>query len=148
MPFPSPGGLPNPGSEPKPPASQADSLLSEPPGKPTAQTRRPLGWLHPERGNLSCCAPHAGPGLCHQVGCCGQSLSKELYRTNSLVPLDNSPGKFLPKLTQSPIERKNMKGIKFLFYLRGLQIFEESYLKVSFFLVSSTVRPQDLRHHL
>ena len=30
---PSPGDLPNPGIEPRPPALQADALLSEPPGK-------------------------------------------------------------------------------------------------------------------
>ena len=33
--FPSPGDLPNPGIEPSTPALQADSLPSEPPGKPT-----------------------------------------------------------------------------------------------------------------
>ena len=33
-PFPSPGDLPSPGMEPRSPALQADSLLSEPPGKP------------------------------------------------------------------------------------------------------------------
>ena len=32
--FPSPGHLPNPGIEPRSPALQVDSLLSEPPGKP------------------------------------------------------------------------------------------------------------------
>ena len=32
--FPSPGGLPNPGTEPRSPALQADSLPSESPGKP------------------------------------------------------------------------------------------------------------------
>ena len=32
-PFPSPGDLPNPGIEPRSPALQADSLLSEPPEK-------------------------------------------------------------------------------------------------------------------
>ena len=32
--FPSPGDLPDPGIEPGFPALQADSLLSEPPGKP------------------------------------------------------------------------------------------------------------------
>ena len=32
LPFPPPGELPNPGTEPTPPALQADSLLSEPPG--------------------------------------------------------------------------------------------------------------------
>ena len=34
LPFPSPGNLPNPGTEPGSPALQADSLLSEPLGKP------------------------------------------------------------------------------------------------------------------
>ena len=34
LPFPSPGDLPKPGVDPRSPASQADSLLSEPPGKP------------------------------------------------------------------------------------------------------------------
>ena len=34
LPFPSPGDLPNPGIEPRPSALQADSLLSDPPGKP------------------------------------------------------------------------------------------------------------------
>ena len=33
-PFPSPGGFPDPGIEPRSPALQADSLPSEPPGKP------------------------------------------------------------------------------------------------------------------
>ena len=34
LPYPSPGDLPNPGIEPRSPALQADSLLSEPPGCP------------------------------------------------------------------------------------------------------------------
>ena len=34
LPFPSPGDLPNPGIELKSPKLQADSLPSEPPGKP------------------------------------------------------------------------------------------------------------------
>ena len=34
LPFPSPGDLPNPGIEPRSPALQADTLLSEPPRKP------------------------------------------------------------------------------------------------------------------
>ena len=34
LPFSPPGDLPNPGTEPKSPALQADSLLSQPPGKP------------------------------------------------------------------------------------------------------------------
>ena len=35
LPFPPPGDLPDPGTEPRSPALQADSLPSEPPGKPT-----------------------------------------------------------------------------------------------------------------
>ena len=34
LPFPSPGDLSDPESEPRPPALQADSVASEPPGKP------------------------------------------------------------------------------------------------------------------
>ena len=34
LPFPSPGDRPNPGTEPRSPALQAGSLLTEPPGKP------------------------------------------------------------------------------------------------------------------
>ena len=40
LPFPPPGDLPEPGMEHGPPALQADSLPSEPPGKP-------LCLLHP-----------------------------------------------------------------------------------------------------
>ena len=35
LPFPSPGNLPDPGIKPRCPALQADSLTSEPPGKPS-----------------------------------------------------------------------------------------------------------------
>ena len=38
LPFHSPGDLPDPGIEPGSPALQADSLLSEPPGKATIYT--------------------------------------------------------------------------------------------------------------
>ena len=34
LPFPSSGDLPDPGTEPRSPALQVDSLPSEPPGKP------------------------------------------------------------------------------------------------------------------
>ena len=34
LPFPSPGDLPDPGIEPGSPALEADTLTSEPPGKP------------------------------------------------------------------------------------------------------------------
>ena len=35
LPCPPPGDFPNPGIEPRSPALQADSLLTEPPGKPS-----------------------------------------------------------------------------------------------------------------
>ena len=37
LPFPPPGNVPNPGTEPRSPTLQADSLLTEPPGKPSHQ---------------------------------------------------------------------------------------------------------------
>ena len=40
VPFPSPGDFPNPGIEPGSPALQADSLLSEPPGKGTIDNHK------------------------------------------------------------------------------------------------------------
>ena len=39
QPFPFPGDLPNPGTEPRSPELQADSLSSEPPGKPRFSLR-------------------------------------------------------------------------------------------------------------
>ena len=54
LPFPSPGDLPYPGIEPGSPTLQADTLTSEPPGKPivryySAIKRKGLfhGWLSP-----------------------------------------------------------------------------------------------------
>ena len=56
LPFPSPGDLPNPGIEPGSPAFQADTLTSEPPGKPKMENQGrghldlfPLGWLKSKR---------------------------------------------------------------------------------------------------
>ena len=40
LPFPSPGDLPNPGIKPGSSALQADSLTSEPPGKPTSPKKK------------------------------------------------------------------------------------------------------------
>ena len=42
LPFPSPGDLPNPGIEPGSPTLQADTLPSEPPGKPLSQKREEI----------------------------------------------------------------------------------------------------------
>ena len=46
LPCPSPGDLPKPGTEPRCPALQADSLLSEPPGKPKNTGVGSLSLLH------------------------------------------------------------------------------------------------------
>ena len=43
LPFPSPGDVPDPGIKPGSPALQADSLPSEPPGKPYCHGRGLLG---------------------------------------------------------------------------------------------------------
>ena len=46
LPFPSPGDLPNPGIEPGSPALPADTLSSEPPGKPQSNHNFPqIKWL-------------------------------------------------------------------------------------------------------
>ena len=47
LPFPSPRDLPDSGIEPGSPALQADSLLSEPPGKPS---KRAIIPLFPDQG--------------------------------------------------------------------------------------------------
>ena len=43
LPFPPPGDLPDPGTEPRSVALQADSLPSEPPGKPYIPIKPMLG---------------------------------------------------------------------------------------------------------
>ena len=45
LPCPPPGDLPNPGTEPRSPALQEDSLLSEPPGKSLQNTNLVSGSL-------------------------------------------------------------------------------------------------------
>ena len=40
LPFPSPGDLPDPGIEPRAPTLEADTLTSEPPGKPIEELYR------------------------------------------------------------------------------------------------------------
>ena len=42
LPLPSPGDLPDPGTEPGPPTFQADALTSEPPGKPYMLDNLPI----------------------------------------------------------------------------------------------------------
>ena len=42
LPFPSPGGLPDPGIEPRSPTLQADALTTEPSGKPIKKENKKL----------------------------------------------------------------------------------------------------------
>ena len=50
VPFPSPGVLSDPGSEPRSPLLQADSLPSEPPGKPCLSTGSVIYWWYNKLG--------------------------------------------------------------------------------------------------
>ena len=61
LPFPSPGDLPDPGIEPGSPALQADSLLSEPPGKPFITS-----WEVVKIRRIQ--MRHQGQGLTHDLG--------------------------------------------------------------------------------
>ena len=54
LPFLSPGDLPNPGIEPRSPALQADSLLTELQGKPLAQGTRHTTLLKPLTHSQTC----------------------------------------------------------------------------------------------
>ena len=56
LPFPLPGGLPDPGIEPGSPALQVDSSPSEPPGKPNAEenkAERKSGLAEPHAADAS-----------------------------------------------------------------------------------------------
>ena len=52
VPFPSPGGLPNPGIKPGSPALQADYLPFEPPGKPLSIRRDTIKLLEENIGKM------------------------------------------------------------------------------------------------
>ena len=54
LPFPSPGDLPDPGIEPRSPALQADSLLTEPSGKPSLAPEYALIKCQSHFTSLSC----------------------------------------------------------------------------------------------
>ena len=49
LPFLPPGDLPNPGTEPRSPALQADSLPSDPPGKPHCLQRKSQRLSPPQK---------------------------------------------------------------------------------------------------
>ena len=55
LPFPSSGDLPDPGIKPRSPVLQADSLLSEPPGKPLENHGDKEQTFKPVRAVGCCC---------------------------------------------------------------------------------------------
>ena len=92
LPFSSPGDLPNSGIEPRFPALQADTLTSEPPGKPrrshsgTESSSPLITWLVLLATSLH---PYGGVG---GVLCCAKSLSwVRLFATLNCSP----PGPFV-----------------------------------------------------
>ena len=78
LPFPSPGDLPQPGSEPRSPALQADSLPSEPPGEPMDVPVHCLGSC------LDAASPEALPW---PVSAQQPSFIKSLFNTYSFSPM-------------------------------------------------------------
>ena len=100
LPFPSPGHLPDPGIEPESPTLQADSLPSEPPGKPTKHLIPTNMHLQPH----SACEPQVqghGSGFTQLQGapfvepCVGGvrhgSLASQSQMTLSSHPLESRP---------------------------------------------------------
>ena len=59
LPFPSPGGLPDPGIKLESPALQEDSLLSEPPGKPSGSVGKESACSAGDTGDVGS-APESG----------------------------------------------------------------------------------------
>ena len=69
LPFPSPGDLPNPGIEPRSPALQADTLPSEPLGRPLPYSRPKVNtdWVNRCKHQSWCVCVLAGVGVGHRV---------------------------------------------------------------------------------
>ena len=78
LPLPSPGDLPDPGIESGSPALQADSLPSEPPGKPCLGETLPMG-------------PASGGSELSEVGCVCSSCAPHLHFFPALLLLSHCP---------------------------------------------------------
>ena len=103
LPCPPPGDLPNPGIKPRSPALQADSLLSEPPGKPK---NTGIGSLSLFQGNFP--TQEVNRGLLHcrwtfyQLSCQGSPHTRILewkYPTYSNSSMNATTFPTLPKPT-------------------------------------------------
>ena len=88
--FPSPGGLPHPGMQRRNPALQADSLPSEPPGKPhLLGNTRLKKWVYSLAGNKQTSPTHTKqrrPGIQKTPTLC------RLYASSDGHTLSDSPG--------------------------------------------------------
>ena len=68
LPFPPPGTLPDPEIEPRPPALQADSLSSEPPGKPNPLVNELFAHKNDRMLTIYFKNPRAGRGIQRGTG--------------------------------------------------------------------------------
>ena len=98
-PFPSPRDLPDPGNEPGSPALQPDSLLSEPPGKPTEMLSFPTIFTSKPRRTEE-------PGRLRSMG--SQRVGHDWATSLSL----SCPEQTLSKLLNSSKLLKNEDNIK------------------------------------
>ena len=99
--FPPPGDLPDPGIEPGSPALQADSLLSEPPGKPQRDYRMTYASVDSMDCSLPArlLCPWDSPGMNTGVKC--QALLQRISPTqwSNPLPLASAGGFFTSSAT-------------------------------------------------
>ena len=92
VPFPSPGDLPNPGTEPRSPALQADALTSEPPGKPLLLLKPSLIIVVQLLGHVRLLGLQHARLLCTSLslGVCGNSCPFEGGNRQNRLHLESS----------------------------------------------------------
>ena len=93
LPFPSPGGLPDPGIESGSLTLHGDSLLTEAPGKPLGKGRLPLSWgrrEHPKK-RLRCYFHFLHEAQRSKANCSRSQSSITWQRTWSLIFLPQCP---------------------------------------------------------
>ena len=100
LPFPSPVDLPDPGIEPRSPALQADSLPSEPPGKPGLEVWE---WMHTHGGDaLQECAAWPGATVKQQCEGSGEGGVAGTSSPEGASPWDKGTGRRCWRTVSSP----------------------------------------------
>ena len=95
LPCPLPGYLPDPGIEPRSPALQADSLLSEPPGKPIIDIKKALKAGKGDGNPLQCsCLKNPRDGGAWGAAVCGVAQSQTRLKRLSSSSSNSSKGYF------------------------------------------------------